>query len=112
MAQRRKPTKFTDGDKGKYWHVANLNPTRPTRRTCSRNRWISLVNALIERDADGNLVHREDSLIEPSGQLVIRVGTPDWKAFLRSYIQSTGYRMCWEPPRPPVRREPDPSLFD
>ncbi len=111
MAKSKKSTEFRESDREKYWYVGELDPNRPMRRTCSRDRWIPIVNALIERDAEGHLIHREPWLESDDGLLIIRVGTPEWQTFLRKFIYSTGYRMCWEPKPPREHRRPAPSLF-
>jgi len=91
--------------------VDGLDPNRPMRRGCSRDRWISIVNALLERDADGHLIHREPSLEADDGVYVVRVGTPEWTIFLRKIIHANGYRMCWEPQPKREPRRPEPSLW-
>ena len=86
-------------------------PNRHTRRVCSRDRWIAIVDALLERDENGHLVHRELSLGCAGGVLTVRVGTPEWQTYLRTFIIASGFRMCWEPkPKPRVFR-PEPSLW-
>jgi hypothetical protein len=111
MAKRKKRTTFTDSDRRSHWFVDRLDPNRPMRRTCSRNRWIDIVNALVDRDEDGTLVHREASVSEPTGVLIIRVGTPEWQDFLRDFIYRSGFRMCWDAPPTWEPRRPEPSLF-
>lgn len=111
MPKTKKSTPFHESDRTKYWYVDGLDPNRPMRRTCSRDRWVAIVSALLERDAEGHLIHREASLESDDGLLIIRVGTPEWQTFLRKFIYSTGYRMCWEPKPPREPRRPEPSLF-
>jgi hypothetical protein len=105
-----KTTQFHSEDKNAYWYVSDLDPNRPMRRGCSRDRWISIVNGLLEPDADGHLVHRAPSLDADDGVYIVRVGTPDWKNFLRRIVYSTGFRMCWEP-KPFRERRREQSLF-
>jgi hypothetical protein len=109
MAKQKKRTKFRQVDKSAFWFVGGLDPNRSMRRGCSR--WIEIVNALIERNDDGNLVHREPSVSQPTGVLIVRVGTPEWQDIRRDFIYANGFRMCWEPQPTWEPGEPDPSLW-
>jgi hypothetical protein len=107
MAQK---SEFRAADRKAYWFV-ELPPDRPTRRTCSRKRWLKIVNAEIERDEHGNPIHREWTM---EGVVVMRVDDNDtraWKEFLGRIIHQNAFRMFWEPQPPREPRRPGPDLF-
>lgn len=110
MVKRRD---FSEIEKSSYWYVDNLDPNRPTRRACSRDRWIKkIVNPLVERDIDGRLIHRASSVFGRDFISAEGADTTDWKHLLREIIQRSGFRMWWERKHEKEPRRRAPTVFD